>query len=53
MADDKKKEKEKSEDDLDDLLDQEFLKQDEIHHKCEMRDDPIKKQKEWEKKYQK
>lgn len=45
------KKKELSEDDLDDLLDQTFAKQDQIHHKCEMRDDPKKKQKEWEEKF--
>jgi hypothetical protein len=45
------KKKELSEEDVDDLLDQAFAKQDQIHHKCEMRDDPKKKQKEWEEKY--
>lgn len=48
MAEEKK---ETTEDDLDDLLDQAFEKQDLIHHKCQMRDDPAKKQKEWEKKF--
>ena len=46
-----KKKEELSEDDLDDMLEQAFQKQDEIFHKCEMRDDPAKKQAEWEKKY--
>ncbi len=41
-----------SEDDLDDLLDQAFEKQDMIHHKCKIRDDPAKKQEEWNKKYE-
>ncbi len=45
------KKKELSEDDLDDLLDQTFAKQDQIFHKCEMMDDPKKKRKEWEEKY--
>jgi len=48
-----KEKKDLSEEDLDDLLDQTFAKQDEIFHKCEMRDDPKKKQKEWEEKYRK
>ena len=39
------------EDELDDLLDQTFEKQDLIHHKCQLRDDPAKKQAEWKKKY--
>ncbi|TXT64296.1 MAG: hypothetical protein BAJALOKI3v1_230027 [Promethearchaeota archaeon] len=40
-----------SEEDLDDLLDKTFAMQDQIHHKCEIRDDPKKKQEEWDKKY--
>ncbi len=46
-----KKKKDLSEEDLDKLLDQTFAKQDEIHHKCQIREDPAKKQAEWEKKY--
>ncbi len=46
----KKKEK-ISEDDLEDLLDQTFKNQDMIHHKCQIRDDPAKKQVEWKKKH--
>lgn len=45
------KKKDLSEEDLDDLLDQTITKQDQIFHKCQMRDDPEKKQKEWEEKY--
>ncbi|MHA1805447.1 MAG: hypothetical protein ACTSU4_13095 [Promethearchaeota archaeon] len=37
---------------LEELLDQEFSRQNEIHHKCKMRDDPIKKQREWKEKYE-
>ncbi len=48
----KKKEK-ISEDELEDLLDQAFENQDLIHHKCQIRDDPTKKQTEWKKKYSK
>jgi len=40
-----------SEDELDDLLDQVFEKQDMIHQKCKIKDDPSKKQEEWNKKY--
>lgn len=40
-----------SEDELDDLLDQTFNNQDLIHHKCQIRDDPAKKQEDWKKKY--
>ncbi|MHA1726305.1 MAG: hypothetical protein ACTSYC_06190 [Promethearchaeota archaeon] len=36
---------------LDELLDQEFSRQEEIHHKCKIRDDPIKKQRKWKEKY--
>ena len=39
--------------DIDDLLDQAIENQANIHHKCKIRVDPIKKQKEWEKKYEK
>jgi len=46
-----KKKENLSEDDLDALLDQTFEKQDLIHHKCQIRDDPAKKQAEWKKKY--
>ena len=40
-----------SEDELDDLLDQAFERQDIIHHKCKIRDDPAKKQAEWKNKF--
>lgn len=40
-----------SEEDLDDLLDKTFAIQDQVHHKCEIRDDPKSKQEEWDKKY--
>ncbi len=47
-----KKKKNLSEDELDDdLLDQTLKNQDLIHHKCQIRDDRAKKQAEWEKKY--
>ncbi|MBD3341175.1 MAG: hypothetical protein GF353_18865 [Candidatus Lokiarchaeota archaeon] len=46
-----KKKEDPSEDDMEELLDQAFQQQDLIHHKCQIRDDPKKKQKEWEKKY--
>lgn len=46
-----KKKENLSEDELDELLDQTFENQDMIHHKCQIRDDPAKKQAEWEKKY--
>ena len=45
------KEEDISDDELDDLLDKTFEKQDMIHKKCEIRDDPAKKQKQWDKKY--
>ncbi|MFW9942143.1 MAG: hypothetical protein ACFFFT_13975 [Candidatus Thorarchaeota archaeon] len=41
----------KSENELDDLLDQAFERQELIHRKCKMRDDPVIKQAEWNKKY--
>ena len=44
------KEKDESEDDLDDLLDQTFERQGLIHHKCQMRDDSDKKKKNGKKK---
>jgi len=50
MSEKKKKE---PEDDLDALLDQAFENQDIIHHKCQMRDNLVKKQAEWNKKYSK
>jgi len=40
-----------SDEELDELLDKTFEMQDQIHHKCEIRDDPRKKQDEWNKKY--
>lgn len=40
-----------SDEDLDKLLDKTFKMQDQIHHKCEIRDDPKRKQEEWNKKY--
>ena len=46
-----KKKENLSEDELDDLLEQAFKGQDIIHHKCQIRDDPAKKQAEWKKKY--
>ena len=46
----KKSDKEIDED-PDDELDRVFAMQDSIHHKCKIREDPKKKQEEWEKKY--
>ncbi|MFO8018752.1 MAG: hypothetical protein R6U96_08965 [Promethearchaeia archaeon] len=46
-----KKRENNSEKNIDDLLDQTFENQAEIHHKCKIRDDPAKKQKKWEEKY--
>ncbi len=45
------KKKDLSEYELDELLDQTFKRQGMIHHKCQIRDDPAKKQAEWNKKY--
>jgi len=45
------KKKDLSEEDLDELLDQAFAQQDQIQHKCKIRDDPAIKQEEWEEKY--
>jgi hypothetical protein len=36
--------------DLDDKLDKQWALQDQIHHKCKMRDDPTVKQKKWDEK---
>ncbi len=47
-----KKKENISEDELDDLLDQAFEKQDIIHHKCQIRDDPAKKTSSMERKIQ-
>ena len=47
------KKEDNSEEDLDDLLDRTFEKQDILHHKCQMRDDQATKQAEWKKKYRK
>ncbi len=38
-------------DDSDDELDRQGDDQDNIHHKCKMRDDPEEKQKKWKEKY--
>ena len=47
-----KKEKELSEeDDLDDLLDEVFEKQDQIHPRCKVSDDTDEKKKRWKEKY--
>ena len=46
-----KKSDEETDDEVDDELDRAFAMQDMIHHKCKIRDDPKKKQEEWEKKY--
>ena len=47
-----KKKENISEDELDDLLDQAFERQNMSLHKCGIRDDPAKKQAEWERKQQ-
>ena len=41
---------EKANDDLDDELEKQWVLQDEIHHKCKMRDDPETNQKKWNEK---
>ncbi len=46
-----KKESEKTED-LDEELENQWALQDQIHHKCKMRDDPKLKQKEWDEKHE-
>ncbi|MFX0057133.1 MAG: hypothetical protein ACFE85_01810 [Candidatus Hodarchaeota archaeon] len=38
-------------DELDDLLEKEWEKQDQIHRKCKMKDDTSLKQKKWKEKY--
>ena len=40
-------------DNSDDDLDNQWVMQDKIHHKCKMRDDPEEKQKKWKEKYEK
>jgi hypothetical protein len=37
---------------LDDELEAQWALQDQIHHKCKMRDDPEKKLKEWKEKFE-
>ncbi|MFX1589152.1 MAG: hypothetical protein ACFFC1_13445 [Promethearchaeota archaeon] len=46
-----KEEKEREDDELDDLLEKEWEKQDQIHRKCKMKDDPVLKKKKWEEKF--
>ncbi len=46
-----KKESKKS-DNLDEELENQWALQDQIHHKCKMRDDPKLKQKEWDEKHE-
>ena len=38
--------------DLEDELEKQWALQDEIHHKCKMRDDPEIKQKKWNEKFE-
>ena len=47
-----KQSEENVDDDLDDQLEAQWALQDQIHHKCKMRDDPEKKLKEWKEKYE-
>ena len=42
-----KDKKEYNDDELDDLLEKEWEKQDQIHRKCKIKDDPSLKQKKW------
>ena len=46
-----KKSDKKTNENIDDELDRVFAMQDKVHKKCKIRDDPKKKQEEWEKKY--
>ena len=46
-----KEEKESEDDELDDLLEKEWEKQDQIHRKCKMKDDPVLKQQKWKEKF--
>ncbi|MGV9172308.1 MAG: hypothetical protein ACOC44_18950 [Promethearchaeia archaeon] len=48
-----KKKENNLEEDIDNLLDQALKNQANIHHRCKIRDDPAKKKKEWEEKYEK
>jgi len=40
-------------DDLDDELEKQWALQDQIHHKCKIRDNPEVKQKNWQEKHEK
>ena len=46
-----KEKKEETKDELEDELEKQWALQDEIHHKCKMRDDPETKKKKWNEKY--
>ena len=48
MSDEKKEE---CEEDLEDELEKQWAIQDQIHHKCKMRDNPDDKKKKWNEKY--
>lgn len=52
MAEDKNENEREDADDLDDELEKQWGLQDQIHHKCKMRDDPEVKQKNWKEKHE-
>ena len=47
----KEKEKKTDDDELDDLLEEQWNLQDQIHKKCKIRDDPTEKVKKWKERY--
>ena len=47
-----KEEKENENEELDDLLENQWNLQDQIHKKCKIRDDPDEKLKKWKEKYE-
>ena len=51
MSEEKKVKENDDVEDLDDELEKQFALQDQIHHKCKMRDDPNVKQNELDKKH--
>ena len=51
MSEEKKENEREDADDLDDELEKQWALQDQIHHKCKMRDDAEVKQKNWDEKH--
>ena len=47
----KKKEEQSDDDELDNLLEEQWNLQDQIHKKCKIKDDPQEKLKKWKEKY--